>query len=175
MHGFRNFLDAHSRADPVELQKLKSAFEVALVMHVGQKKSDTRASYDTMLQLCIAHYRMAKEIDPTLPKWSRLPEVKDVKATHKRALRTVGAVGEIADVELQGRGFDVGVNIVNKDKVVHVIVSLGEDPKHVLIQKDDEDAFQISRIQLINQYTVQKEVVVKVTYFLSLDLGPCAP
>ena len=158
----------------MELQKLKSAFEVALVMHVGQKKSDTRASYDTMLQLCIAHYRMAKEIGPTLPKWSRLPEIKEVVTT-RRALRTVSAVGEVADVELQGRGFDVGVNIVNKDKVVHVVVSLGEDPKHVLIQKDDEDAFQISRIQLINQYTVQKEVVVKVTYFLFLDLGPCAP
>ena len=128
MHGFRNFLDAHSRADPVELQKLKSAFEVALVMHVGQKRSATRTSYDTMTQLCIAHYKMAKEIDVTLPKWARLPEIKE-DVTSRRALRTVSAVGEVADVELQGRGFDVGVSIVDKQGVVHVVVSLGEDPK----------------------------------------------
>ena len=50
----------------------------------------------------------------------------------------------------------------------------GEDPKHVLIQKDDEDAFQISRIQLTNQYTVQKEVVVKVTFFIFRFRPVCA-
>ena len=119
-----------------------------------------------VLQHCIAHYRMAKEIDLTLPKWSRLPEVKDVKATHKRALRTVSAVREIADVELQGRGFDVGVSIVDKADVAHVVISLGEDPKQVLIQEGDAAPFQISRIQLINEYRSQKEVVVKLTFYL---------
>ena len=104
-----------------------------------------------------------------------IARIKDEVVISRRALRTVSAVGEVADVELQGRGFDVGVNIVDKHDAVHVVVSLGEDPKQVLIQKGDAAPFQISRIEMINEYTIQKEVVVKVTIYLFLDLGQCAP
>ena len=67
------FLAAYStRISQSQMFKIASELEVRLVMHVHQKRCDTRKNYKSFLEIAEVAYNECKTIEPTHPTWTLL-------------------------------------------------------------------------------------------------------
>ena len=64
-----SFLEAYSRLDGDTTQRLVSEFEVTLVMHVHNFRSETRTFFPTMIHAAKHFYESCKQLAPTLPPY----------------------------------------------------------------------------------------------------------
>ena len=171
MQAATNFLTAYSRLTPSFQAKLLSDMEVRCVMHVHQKRCDTRASYKSLQHIAKAMYDDAKSVDDKLPKWSKLDSIAEVekKATIAGSLREIRKDGLVADSEMTARGFVVGAMIVKKDsdddKTTYTIVELGNSAKTITVkplEQDGEDEaqdtqFALDRHEALSSWTLHVE------------------
>ena len=136
-----------------------------MVDHVCQKKSDTRKSHDSQLQVCISVWEDLKVECPRAPRWNILPaECQQPKAKNATALVETLGRGEVSNEVMVERGFRDGVYVTCTESKATYVVNLGTDLKHVDLVGDanQEDKLTITRAALIREYKIQKEVVVKV-------------
>ena len=136
------FLTAYSRLTPPQILKVTSDMSVRLVMHVHQKKCDTRTSYSSQKAIARQMYIEAQKIDDKLPQWNVLKDVKDEsngdgKSDNKRVLREVRSDGKIPDSELNDRGFKVGKLIAKRDdvNVVYEIKTFGTNLDVIVVKE----------------------------------------
>jgi hypothetical protein len=151
------FLLAYATMPQSTLRKLLSDLEVRLVMHVHQKRCDTRRSFASVLEIANHMYDAAKAHDVRLPVWTKLRdfEVKPKAAAASSSLREIRPDGLIPDSELEARGYTVNEVVLNQELEKHTIMEFTGDLKSVVVTKQGSDAtFEISRIELLNKWVV---------------------
>jgi hypothetical protein len=160
-----SFLDAYGRFDTNVQAKLLSDFEVRCVMHVHQKRCETRASYKSLQHIAKAMYDEAKAMDDKLPAWAKVKSIGDETRTimPSGSLREIRKDGLVADSEMSSRGFVVGAKILKKDDTtMYTITVLGGSSKSITVQKDVEDEepaqqeepFEVDRYEVIASWAV---------------------
>ena len=94
-----SFLDAYGRFESNVQAKLLSDLEVRCVMHVHQKRCETRASYKSLQHIAKAMYDEAKAMDDKLPTWAKLKSIDgDTRTTMPSVpLREIRKDGLVAD------------------------------------------------------------------------------
>ena len=168
------FLTAYGKMEPTQKKHLQSELEIRLVMHVQQKKSDSRQAFDSILEIADAMYQKAKREDRSLPAWhviSSMP-AKSKEEGVEHGLRELRPGGEVADAVLKERGIQEGSTIVAKKRKgdkssdrndeKFIVIGLDEDMKNVTIRKkDDKDDkannMQVGRLDLLELYSTYKE------------------
>ena len=166
MAAAEEFLMAYSIMPATVVRKLLCDLQVRLVMHVHQKKAETRRSFTSVLDIANAMYDEAKVGDHRLPVWTKLKdfEAKPKGSAAVSGLREIRKDGLIPDSELEARGFKVGAAVVNASLEKYTIARFNENLKSVIVTKDDDDAEsrEVDRIELLGQWIlhVVKEVVM---------------
>ena len=173
-----SFLNAYGQFEPNVQAKLLSDLEVRCVMHVHQKRCETRASYKSLQHIAKAMYDEAKAMDDKLPTWAKLKSIDgDTRTTMPSvSLREIRKDGLVADSEMKSRGFVVGAKILKKDDegtTMYTITVLG-DSKSITVQQDEEDddeeqeePFEVNRYEVIASWAVH--VVAQEVSFESGD------
>ncbi len=94
-----SFLDAYGRFESNVQAKLLSDLEVRCVMHVHQKRCETRASYKSLQHIANVMYDEAKAMDDKLPTWAKLKSIGgDTRTTMPSVpLREIRKDGLVAD------------------------------------------------------------------------------
>ena len=167
MDSATSFLKAYSRLEPTVQKKLVSDLEVRCVMHVHQKKCETRASYKSLLNIANAMYDEAKTLDDKLPVWTKLSSVDTTTATTKVPtgfLREIRKDGLIADCEMSSRGFVVGAQVAKKggDGVVYSVVALDKECKTVTLKPEPQEGneegepedIEVGRQEIVSSWAV---------------------
>ncbi len=162
-----SFLNAYGRFEASVQAKLVSDLEVRCVMHVHQKRCDTRASYKSLQHIAKARHDEAKAMDDKLPTWAKLKPIGDEPRTAMPAgwLREIRKGGLVADSEMSSRGFVVGAKILKKDNeraTMYTITGLCGSPKSIAVQKDvkdeeqeeQEEPFEVDRHEVITSWVV---------------------
>ena len=163
-----SFLSAYGRFAPSVQAKLLSDLEVRCVMHVHQKRYDTRVSYKSLPHIAKEMYGEAKALDDKLPVWNRLKCLHDEhKASNPSgSLREVRKDGLVADSEMIARGFGVGAKVVKKhddENTIHTITEFGDSPKTItvvaMVNEDEDETekpepFQVDRHDVLSSWTV---------------------
>jgi hypothetical protein len=140
-----NFLDAYSRLDETEKLKYTSELEVRCVMHVHQKKADTRVNFPSLLHIAAAMYNSVLAAGHELPKWHLLAPIAgaldDTAASSSGGcLREVTLTGAITDTLLHELGFQVGALVAKKGtkeadgNEVFTILKISEDA--ILLERE---------------------------------------
>ena len=80
MREWASFLEAYGHRIEGK-DKLVTELEVRCVMHVHQKKSDTRQSFVSLVAIANTSYQEAKKEDNLLPKWSRTETVPEASSS----------------------------------------------------------------------------------------------
>ena len=162
-----SFLNAYGRFTPNVQAKLLSDLEVRCVMHVHQKRCDTRASYKSLQHIAKSMYDEAKAMDDKLPTWNKLNVTDDEKnpSMPSGSLREIRKDGLVADSEMMCRGFVVGAKLVKKgdeEHIVHTITALGESSKTITVKvvqdgegEEGEEPFEVDRHEVISSWGVQ--------------------
>ena len=147
------FLAAYGRStifDEITKLKLRARLMVRSVMHVHNKKSQTREEYPSLLHIAKAWYDSAKGLDERLPEWRVLAPLANQpvgkaksKAKAKVHLREIHEDGSIPNDELLDKGFEVGTIVHERTEdgehaPIHTIVNL-DDPLNVILEKVPED------------------------------------
>ena len=146
------FLAAYGRStifDEITKLKLRARLMVRSVMHVHNKKSQTREEYPSLLHIAKAWYDSAKGLDERLPEWRVLAPLANQpvgkaksKAKAKVHLREIHEDGSIPNDELLDKGFEVGTIVHERTEdgehaPIHTIVNL-DDPLNVILEKVPE-------------------------------------
>ena len=166
-----SFLNAYGRFTPTMQAKLLSDLEVRCVMHVHQKRCDTRVSYKSLLHIAKAMYEEAKAMDDKLPMWNKLKGIDDEQKASlpSGSLREIRKDGLVADSEMMSRGFVVGAKLVKKDdqeQRVHQITSLGDSAKTITVnmmpneedeehdENEEKEPFEVDRHEVLSSWAV---------------------
>ena len=167
IHG-SNFMDAYCNISSAAVgMKLISEFEVNLVMHVLNKKAETRKSFMSLAEIaCVFHDSLVKH-DSSTPKWNRIAHVSKSTPAVERAisggLRELHSSGEIDITELKSRGFWLEEK-VEKEGNVWTIKSFNMEEQICELQRKNEDAYETVKItlaDLIAKYKLHVEVQIK--------------
>ena len=137
-----SFLDAYGQFEPNVQAKLLSDVEVRCVMHVHQKRCETRASDKSLQHIAKAMCDEAKAMDDKLPAWPKLKSigVESTTTMPSGSLREFRRDGLVADSEMSSRGFVVGAKISKKDaegSTMYTITVLGDSSKSITVQKEE--------------------------------------
>lgn len=163
MEAGRQFLLAYGRLSPTSQAKLLSDLEVRCVMHVHQKKCETRTSYHSLEQIAQAMYDEAKVLDPKLPTWTKLKTVVTEKlGSRSTGLREIRRDGRVPDSEMISRGFVEGAKVVKKDGSgeIHTVTSLTEASGTITLEAaGDQKSFDVDRYDAISLWSVHVAVV----------------
>ncbi len=108
-----------SRIESLTKAKQLDNFDVRLVMFTHSKKSETRASFSSLIGIARQFHDDCKQHDPKLPQWCKLP-AEDAKP--KQASPAAGSLREFnmsmtsapADALLSEAGFSEGKVVVHK-------------------------------------------------------------
>ncbi len=158
-----SFLNAYGRFESNVQAKLLSDLEVRCVMHVHQKRCETRASYKSLQHIAKAMYDEAKAMDDKLPTWAKLKSVGGETKTMlpSGSLRETRKDGLVADSEMSSRGFVVGAKILKKDgPTMYTITVLGDSSQSITVQKEkeeeemQEEPFEVDRYEVIASWAV---------------------
>ena len=184
MVNFGNYLDAYGRITEGDRARLVSDFQVTLVMHVHQKKSDTRKSYNSLIAIAHAHWTQAKARDDRLPAWGKLSSFEPDKQKGTKAnavgLREVRPDGQITNAELERRGFKVGLKVrltddEADDDSIFTFASFGDDQWAVQLQRkaddnddmeEDEECVRVIRSKLVAKYGIYNATAMKVIHYI---------
>ncbi len=186
------FLDAYSTLDADHKAKLVDVLEIRMVMNVHGKKSETRSSFSSLVDIASKFYDEANALDTKLPRWNKLPLKQDSAVG---SMKTGSRIREISsdtvqDYILQQKGFAVGT-IVQKMQAteapeMYTITSLNKDLKTVTCKplrqeadekkkgeksqddKEEDEAIEISRFELIDVSLWKKHIVVKPRFLTDI-------
>jgi hypothetical protein len=153
-----SFLDAYGDLEQTVYIKLISDFEVSLVMHVFNKRSDTRKHFRSMEDIAAGFYGSVRDVKPNIPQWSRIkaiPASSGAPASASGAgLRELHASGEIDISELQGRGFAIDSKVQGpaKERNIYNIESLKDNVCVLVRVGDAREETLISFADLIGKY-----------------------
>lgn len=173
---FETFLGAYGRANPHEKLKLMSSMEVRSVMTVHNKQATSRKLFASFEDIAKQSYDDAKAMDPLLPVWSKIsakitslpaPAADELEAQ----LQEVCHGGLVPDNKMAALGFKVGATVKllkidgeDVDDTVHIVTTLPQCLTKCTLRPrgdDEADAFDISRLQLIEKWEVHKDPIVK--------------
>ena len=156
MESAYSFLTAYGRFEPNVLAKLLSEFEVRCVMHVHQKRCETRASFKSLQHIAKTLYTDAKMIDERLPAWNKLEplEVEEKPKMAPKVLREIRKDGSVADSEMKARGFMVGANVMKKSGTTILKIMAMDSPKVVTLEDDEGAVETIDRHEMISLWAV---------------------
>ena len=160
------------------------------VMHVHQKRFDTRPSFKSFLHIGQEMWVAAQKMDYRLPKWNKLKPLEEQSKSGASCskLSEVRRDGSVTNEEMTRRGFGLGTLVLNKKAkdgdaqkdVVYKISEFGDDLTSLTLEKLDEQSLldgdhedendaeatiAVNRIVLLTQwetYTVQK---LEVSFF----------
>ena len=151
------FLLAYATMPQSTLRKLLSDLEVRLVMHVHQKRCDTRRSFVSILDIANHMYDAAKAIDVRLPVWTKLRDLEvKPQAAASSSLREIRPDGLVPDSELEARGYKVNEVVLNPELEEHTITKYTDDLTSVVMTKHGSDATsEVGRIELLNKWLVR--------------------
>ena len=118
----RDFLEAYSNLGHGTRVRVLSDMEVRMVMHVHQKRCDTRRSFKSILHIMKAMYDEAqaesKALGRTLPAWPAMAglarEDDEALETSSASMRELDMDGAITDQVFKRAGFGDGVLVVSK-------------------------------------------------------------
>jgi len=175
----RNFLQAYAAVLPRAIcTKLLADLEVRCVMHVFQKKSNTRTDFNSVTAIAKAFYDNAKSKWPRLPRWSKLDaiEAKSEQASSATTgLRELRSDGTLTNEELTHRGYGIGAKLVSKltgmHGYVYTLVAFDEALLNVTLQSkadeddeddEDDDPFEVVRLELLKDYSLQTVLAEEV-------------
>ena len=137
-----NFLCAYgAKLEPHERAKLQNDLEVRLVMHVHNKKSPSRASYASQLEIVAATYEAAQALlkprGHPLPAWPLIADASlqnKVTASDAPKMVTVDEDGTVPDSMMVGFGMRIGSIVTDDgDKTVFKITHI--DGQKVTLQQ----------------------------------------
>ena len=151
MNSASTFARAYSQLSEPEIVKLTSELEIRAVMHVHGKKTDTRASYPSLLHIARHFYDDLKPNDPRVPAWPLLAALDcDVRKcpSSSGAMREVSLSGDISESALSDRGFKVGEAIVSKTREEYIIVAVDDVVK---LKDVRENEAEVSRLELASK------------------------
>ena len=144
--------------------------EIRLVMHVHQKKVQTRNNFPSLLHIAAQAYKELAMLDAMLPTWDLVKNMSDEAQPGPKTLggglRQVSSRGEIHDQDLDARGFVAGVTIVCKrDK--EQIYELGDVApqqgiKLTRVSGPGDKEVLVSRQDLLANWDVKAEIVEEV-------------
>lgn len=181
MDAASSFVAAYGRFAASFKTKLLSDFEIRCVMHVLQKKADSRMSFPSLLHIAHHMYGEAKAADDKLPQWNILVSLQNSAASAVApGLRELREDGVVPDSVLLSKGMKIGVFMVKngdlkKNKLT--IASLDKAMKTVTLCKEasseaasstgsapaaTSELLTIGRVDLLAQYHVYVAVESKV-------------
>ena len=158
MNSASTFARAYSRLSEPEIVKLTSELEIRAVMHVHGKKTDTRASYPSLLHIAKHFYDDLKSKDPRVPAWPLLAALDcDARKgpSSSGAVREVSLSGDISESALSDRGFKVGEAVVSKSGEEYIIVAVGDVVKLKDVRENDAE---VSRLELVSKWSIKARV-----------------
>ena len=141
MDDFREFLTGYAKLTELEFTVLAGDVDIACIMHLFKKKSETRPTHNHLTEIAKEGYDAANKIMADkglgpLPKWRYLEskEISKKPAPSAPPRMQVFSLesGRVLDNELQRVGFEVGACIARKgdDKGIaqaYEIVDIAED------------------------------------------------
>ena len=175
------FLDAYSVLDADQKSKVVNAMEIRMVMHVQGKRSETRSSFGSLLDIASKFYEEAKALDTKLPRWNKLPLKQDSNVASTKAGSRIREISgdTVQDYILNQKGFHVGSTIVkvatkqkytisafdSNLKTVRCEAQVDEDGEE---EQETQEPLEVSRFELIDGSTWQTFVVKKPTFMTSM-------
>jgi hypothetical protein len=185
MQSFSAFTKAYSRCAEHDLIKCTSDLEVRAVMHVHQKKAESRANFASLLHVAAHVYDAVKAADDKLPSWPLLAPLGAERATKKPKL--TGVIREISEDEisvsvLAEKGFAVGVQVVKigvLPVVAYTISSMDDKVTLTIVvaegDEDDEDCGDddpkvVTKQELYAQWALWKAAVDEVAHLCTYML-----
>ena len=158
------FLGAYARLPAATKTKLLSDLEVRCVMHVHQKRFDTRKTYNNLLEIAAQLHYEAKVVDPRLPNWQKLdglcvePAAKPEPITTLREIRKDGL---IPDSELESRGFKVNAMLVDKEDTKWQITAFNQNLETVTLteipdsdSEHEAETRDVDRVELLGRWAL---------------------
>jgi hypothetical protein len=152
------FARDYSRLSEPEIVKLIPELEIRAAMHVHGKKTDTRASYPSLLHIAKHFYDDLKSKDSRVPTWPLLAKLDcDARKgpSSSGVVREVSLSGDISEPALSDRGFKVGEAIVSKSGEEYIIVSVGDVVKLKDVRENDAE---VSRLELVSKWSIKARV-----------------
>ena len=188
MEAGATFLKAYNqKMTDVQVRMELAKFEINCVMHVHGKKSPTRKEHMTLMHVAKEFYQSCKAIDPNLPVWKELADLKkqDVSVGKKDGVREIRDDGEIPNSELIRMGFVEGALLAKSEQkseqknekdnltktVFRMSAVVGETGVVEIteVESDGKEAvdmlIRLSRRELIMDYVLQKTIPEEARVF----------
>ena len=152
------FLAAYgTRIDATTRSKILSTFEVRAVMFTHSKKSETRASFSSLVAAAAAFWDECKQQDGHLPRWVKLP-AEDSKP--KTQAVSAGALREFhmsstsaPDGLLSEAGFSIGKVVVHgpsgEEYKVHAMNKMATVTMEKLNKNGEAQTYEVCRMELL--------------------------
>ena len=172
MQESNDFISAYGAFSDGDKVKLLGELQVRMVLHVHQKKFDTRTSYKSLAQIMVKFYDDATAImrkqGRSLPPWSAIKSAaREVTAEHSSSVRELDMSGNVTDQNMQSRGFEDGSLVIKRDdrhKCVFKIVDCAN--QNVTLRNvrntDSEDDIGVERAELLSSWLLHKQEAVEV-------------
>ena len=176
-----SFLDAYTSLDVANRTKLISELEVRCVFHVHQKKTETRASFKSLLHIAASFKSQLHNV----PKWQLVEGLEDASSkvgpSSQQGLREVDLSGEIGDDVLLGAGLVVGQAVENKKtKESYNVVGLQRDEVTLAMSGQSAAAseqarqLKVTRAELLSEWrrvaAVEEEARSRVRARRAVDI-----
>jgi hypothetical protein len=103
------FLKAYgSRISDIDSVKAMNRLEVRMTMFIHNKKTETRASFNSLVNIAVEFYKEIKALDPKLPVWSKLPKVTAENKVQPKKLALLRETGnQIGESILAEKGYSL--------------------------------------------------------------------
>ena len=166
------FLKAYSRLDPPTIRQIASELEVRIIMHIHQKKIESRRSFASLADIGKAAWDTAKHADKFLPVWPKISRLIKHSPAGQGA-SVAGALvetrddGSVPHEEMLRRGFTVGKKVVNKEsKVKCIIEAIGKDDDEVILKTTvdhlPETSITVTRRELVKEWDFVEIIATEV-------------
>ena len=172
MQASHDFISAYGSLSDGDKVKLLGDLEVRMVLHVHQKKFDTRITYNSLAQIMVKFFDDANAImskqGQTLPPWSAIKsEAREVTSGQSSCVRELDMSGKVTDQNLKSRGFKEGSLVMKKedrDKGIFKIVDCTEQEVTLrnVNNTDAADDIGVERAELLSAWLVHKQEMVEV-------------
>jgi len=162
MEAAHHFVEAYASLAHAERTKLLSDLEVRCIFHVHQKRTDSRASFKSLLHIAGHLYEELKRKGHKVPKWQLLEGLEgpspSVGPPSNKGLREFDLSGEISDGVLLDAGMVVGQVVEHKKtKATYAISELEDNQQVTLVMQsaaasDAQQQLKVNRAELLSEW-----------------------